>query len=104
MKFICICNYGHSRSVAMCRVLHERNHEAIPVGYDTSYDAAMTLMSMCWPDHVIFMTKELAQKAPIPIGSRRKIEINDVGPDIWSNPYNQDLLKLCAKFADSKGW
>ncbi len=100
MKALCICQYGHSRSVAMCRVLHHRNHEAVACGVGTALSAIPALVA--WADVIILMQGTFAWSIPKEFGD--KVVINDVGPDIWSNPYNPDLRALCDRFIKAKGW
>lgn len=100
MKFLCICNCGHSRSVAMCRSLHHKGHEAVPAGYGTASSAIPMLAN--WADFVVLMEPGFADA--VPFYCRDKIAVNDVGPDVWSNPYNPDLRALCDRFRDGKGW
>jgi hypothetical protein len=100
MKFLCLCHYGHSRSVALCRVLHARGHEAVPVGVGTSPSAIPRLC--LWADKVVCLQEGFAKH--VPPGFAGKVVIMDVGPDRWSNPYNQDLQKVLGKMCDEQGW
>ena len=90
MKFLCICTYGHSRSVGACRVLHGLGHQAVAIGTATGHTAA-TILSV-WADKIICMTPEGPQL--IPQADKHKIVDCDIGPDRWSNPYNQEMLEI----------
>lgn len=90
-KFLCICQYGHSRSVALCRVLHGKGFPAVAAGFGTSGDAIAVLSE--WADVVALMTPEGVYQ--IPTEQRHKItKAFEIGPDKWSNPYNQELLAI----------
>jgi hypothetical protein len=100
MKFLCICQYGHSRSVACCRVLHGQGQTAVAAGWSTSGDAIAVLSR--WAD-AICLVSGVDGLTQIPYDQRHKVHNLDVGPDRWSNPYNQELQeilrqKLAAEF------
>jgi hypothetical protein len=91
MKWLCICQYGHSRSVALTRVLHGKQVGAVAVGYATNGGALALLAA--WADVIAVMQPEYSQYVPEEF--RHKITNHfDVGPDRWSNPYNQELLNI----------
>lgn len=103
MKALCICQYGHSRSVAMCRSLHAKGHEAVAVGYDTAPSAIRPLYE--WADVVIFMANNFILRAGLDmVELSQKGVICHVGPDVWSNPYHPELKQLCDAFVREKGW
>lgn len=91
MKFLCICQYGHSRSVALCRVLHGKAIPAVAAGYSTSGDAIDTLAE--WADVIALMTPEAMNRIPKEYQEKVTLHFN-IGPDKWSNPYNQELLAI----------
>lgn len=91
MKFLCICQYGHSRSVALCRVLHGKGFPAVAAGWTTSGDAISVLSQ--WADVIALMTPEGIGQ--IPVVNRHKVtDVFNIGPDKWSNPYSQELLAI----------
>ena len=90
MKFLCVCQYGHSRSVALCRVLHSRGIGAVAVGVGTNGGAIAPLAE--WADVIAVLQPAFASH--VPEAHRHKIADFDVGPDRWSNPYNQELLDI----------
>jgi hypothetical protein len=94
-RFLCLCEYGHSRSVAMARILHHHKQQAVACGWRT---AGSGLAVLCdWADTIITMETHFAQRVPAPY--RVKVIDANVGPDKWANPFNRDLLKLCDQFA-----
>ena len=97
-KFLCICHYGHSRSVALARVLHARGYPAVAIGHATSADAVRALAE--WAD--VICPLDVGHDSHVPTHLRAKVtHAFQVGPDRWSNPYNTDLLKLLDGKAES---
>lgn len=94
MNFLCICQCGHSRSVAMTRILHARGFPAVAVGASTCGEAYLHLLG--WATHIIVMQAHFANIIDQNNGVvRGKLVTFDVGPDKWANPYNHELLALC---------
>ena len=96
MKFLCICQYGNSRSAALVRVFHSLKHEAVAVGVGTSPSAIEVIGD--WADHICVMQPHFANYVPDRL--KHKVAVFDVGHDQWSNPYNQDLLTILRSMAD----
>lgn len=94
MKFLCICQYGHCRSVAMARALQSRGQIAVAIGHATSGDAIKLLAP--WADRIIVMQTCFVGK--VPEAQHYKVKVCDVGPDVWVNPYHQDLRRKCESF------
>lgn len=92
MKFLCICQWGHSRSVAMAKTLQEKyGHQAIACGVSGAESALIPLSE--WADHILVMQPHY--KDYVPYYQHDKVLITDVGRDRWSNPYSIELLELC---------
>lgn len=90
MQALCVCQYGHSRSVALVRRLHHRGINAVAAGVGTA--GPLFLKAMCdEATHIFLMEPHFVLH--IPKEFRHKVVVMDVGPDIWSNPYNQELLQ-----------
>jgi len=87
MKCLCVCQYGHSRSVALTRVLHHEGHHAVAVGWQTS-GTSLSLLA-AWADKIFVLEGWFAKF--VPEEHRHKVVAFDVGPDRWSNPYHPDL-------------
>lgn len=94
MKFLCICQYGHSRSVAMARMLHGMGHEAVAVGYGTAVSAFRPLGE--WADNILVVDMQYGLPF-MAMGLSHKTTPFPLGPDIWSNPYHSDLQKKCVE-------
>lgn len=99
-RVLCICQYGHSRSVALCRVLHGRGFKAVAAGVSTAGDGLAHIAA--WADVICVLQPSFS--AHVPEEHRHKIRDFDVGPDRWSNPYNQELLSILTGMADAQGF
>lgn len=93
MKALCVCQYGHSRSVGLARCIRKLNggHEAASVGWESAPSALPYLCS--WAE-VIFVVEE-SHLEKIQPWHHDKVVLLDLGPDIWSNPYHPDLYAKC---------
>lgn len=97
-KYLCVCQYGHSRSVAMTRVLHARGLQAVAVGWYTSPDWLIALSHAA--DKIIALESKCI--VHIPETCRNKIILMDIGPDRWSDPYNAELYAMLSRLVDTK--
>lgn len=93
MNFLCICQYGHSRSVALTRVLHGLRQNAVAIGWATSGAAILPLAE--WATHICLVDGHAMHH--VPQDQRHKAVDFNIGPDRWSNPYNQELLAILRK-------
>lgn len=106
MNYLCVCQYGHSRSVAMVRELHSRGLPAVACGWATAGTGLHWLSQ--WADVIFVMQAEFSQYVPEPY--RHKVVAMDVGPDRWVNPYHPELAalvkRLYGEFAEclERGW
>lgn len=92
MKYLCICQWGHSRSVAMAKTLQEKyGQEAVACGVDGAESAIPVLGE--WADYIFVMQPHFMDWVPEAL--RHKVVVTDVGYDKWSNPYHPELLALC---------
>lgn len=87
MKVLCVCAYGHSRSVCLARLFHGMGYSAISVGYGTSGSGLALLAD--WADYIMVVDSNASNH--LPILSRPKWRDFNVGPDVWQNPYSQEL-------------
>ncbi len=88
---LCVCQAGHSRSVALTRLLHSRGKEAIACGWHTSPSTLADLS--CMADCIFVMQAKFIEA--IPTEYRHKVDTHfDVGPDRWSNPYHPELASI----------
>jgi hypothetical protein len=97
MRWLCVCQFGHSRSVGLTRALHGRGITAVAVGWATSGDALALLAE--WADVIAILSSEMM--VYVPEQFRHKVVDFGVGPDLWSNPYNTELAKLLERKLDN---
>jgi hypothetical protein len=91
MKFLCICQYGHSRSVALARRFHHRGIEAVACGAGTAKSAIEPLAN--WAETICILDHGFGLVVP----KQFLFKITEyfiVGPDRWSNPYHPELNDL----------
>lgn len=84
---LCVCQWGHSRSVCLTRVLHEKGLQAVACGVSGSPDAVTHLSQAAGT--IFLLQPQFIHH--IPESERYKVVVLDVGPDRWVNPYNQEL-------------
>ena len=97
MKILCVCQYGHSRSVALARVFHSMGHGAVSIGWATNGGAIECLSD--WAD--IIATLETQYARYVPIRSTAKIVDFNVGADRWVNPYHPELARILTEKVNS---
>lgn len=88
--YLCVCQYGHSRSVALCRVLHAKGQQAIAVGLGTAPEWLPFLCNNA--NKILVLERNYINH--IPFDYREKVMEFHVGPDVWSNPYDKALYTL----------
>lgn len=96
MKFLCICQYGHSRSAGLVRSLHAKKQEAVAAGYATSPSALAVLGE--WADVIVICSVEYKLRRPELQHLQSKVVYFPIGPDKWSNPYHHELKAICDTF------
>ena len=89
-RVLCVCQCGHSRSAALVRILHKNGYPAIACGAGT---AGNWLPRLCQDADVIVLMQEQFRPYIMPL-YHPKIKVMDIGIDVWSNPFNQQLLDL----------
>jgi glycosyltransferase involved in cell wall biosynthesis len=87
IKNLCICHWGHSRSVCLARLLHGKGQAAVAIGFASSGGAIAPLSA--WADRIFVLQADYAKY--VPAEHAAKVVVMDVGPDVWANPYNADL-------------
>ena len=95
---LCVCQWGHSRSVCLTRVLHEKGYQAVACGVSGCPEAIRELSRAA--SHIFLLQPHFLDA--IPYEERDKVIIVDVGPDRWVNPYNQELHQILKKLVFEK--
>lgn len=104
MKVAVFCKGGICRSAAMANVLKTYGHDVLNAGL--GYNSPETIQMLTdWADRIVVMQKELADL--VPMSGRSKMVIADLGPDVWDNSADPDLVNRCRVIAEAwakKGW
>ena len=98
LKVLCVCQYGHSRSVAACRAFHARGVPAVACGAGTAGSALGVVAE--WADRICLLDDALI--GAVPPAQRHKIVSLHVGPDRWVNPYNPELREVIETLIDER--
>lgn len=98
LKVLCVCQYGHSRSIAACRAFHARGVPAVACGVGTAGSALA--VNAEWADRICLMDDYFVGAIPEP--QRHKIVSLHVGPDRWVNPYHPELREMIEALIDER--
>lgn len=92
-KILVMCQGGNSRSVSCGYILkYFYDVDALACGWEKN--TPETLKLMCdWADAIIVMETDFVERVPEAYDD--KTFVLDVGPDIWCNSFNSELLQLC---------
>jgi predicted protein tyrosine phosphatase len=104
-RFLCICEGGNVRSVALAFVLKNfHNRDALACGW--RFTELATLKMLCkWAEAIVLMQREFIDK--VPKKYHKDLLIVDVGPDRYGTPFHPELhefLKNVAEDWEKKGW
>jgi predicted protein tyrosine phosphatase len=91
-KIVTICQGGNSRSVG-CGYLLKYKYGCDTLACGWEGNTPETLRMLCeWADFVIIMQEEFRKYVPEEFHG--KLQVVDVGPDIWCNSLHPDLLEV----------
>ena len=88
MKILCVCGEGNVRSATLARLLKHQGHETLAAGVNRHSQETLKMLGD-WADKVYVVEKELLSQVP----ESDKIELFDLGPDIWGEAMHPDLVK-----------
>jgi hypothetical protein len=104
MRFLCVCNSGHVRSVTLNRLLHKRGFQSLACGVDKNFTDETLLMLFNWADKIFYqkdafkklesrirVTKMASEFFGAGYGTKADFRY-DVGPDDWKVPQHVELL------------
>jgi len=97
MKFLCICAGGNTRSVACATALKRRGYNAVATGWHFNAPDPIDILSR-WADRIVIMFKW--DPTFVPKEEFGKIRYLDVGPDVWQDPTNPELIAMVTKALD----
>lgn len=112
-KVLCICNHGNVRSASMKYVFWRLNgpcggtdeeylkeyikYESIAVGAHCTSDETIKML-IDWADIVIDLSDNDKNIQPkLMEMAKEKYYREDIGGDIWHNPFHEDLVKITKK-------
>lgn len=98
MNYLCVCQYGHSRSVALARVLHGCRQTAVACGHATAGTALPVLCG--WADKILILDDGF--RGHIPKEHWHKVVSMHVGPDRWVNPYHPELNAMLTEMVEKR--
>lgn len=89
MKILVLCDMGNNRSVTLAHQLKYLGHDCLTAGVETNTPDTITML-FAWADRVI-------TTAPLQLGVQLfndpdKVELWNIGPDIYPRPFNKELL------------
>lgn len=87
-RFLCVCTWGHSRSVGMVRYVNKHGHFGVACGVQGGGIHALRQLSE-WAD-VILLAETRMVHAISQEFVDKVVDLN-IGPDKWVNPYSKDL-------------
>jgi len=97
MKFLCICAGGNTRSVACATALKSRGHNAMASGWQSNFPDPIDQLSE-WADRIVIMHHW--EPTFVPHDQLYKVRYLDVGPDIWQDPTNPELVSTIHRALD----
>lgn len=90
MKILCICSQGRNRSQATRVALMERGYQAINAGIDVLDVPTIEYLAQ-WADKILLA--ELAWLPRLSSEAQQKVDPKfEIGPDIWLNVYNPEMI------------
>ena len=94
-KFLCICQGGNSRSVALAYVLkYGTPHEALSASWEKNTPETLEMLFR-WADYIFVLQKQFDQFVPVQWWN--KLKVLDVGEDRWCNGLHPELVTLCQR-------
>lgn len=103
MKILILCDEGNNRSVVLKSRLQYcgDGHDILTAGLNrNSYETIRNLIS--WADLVILTDSDQAAwwEEYVPNFFIPKMEVWNIGPDIYPRPHNKELLKIVTKLIE----
>ena len=91
MKVLCMCQYGHNRSVAMAYLLnHDGDNETLAIGWG-AHSPALKAYLFAWAERIAVL--EQAYLVHVPPEHRHKAFVVEVGPDVYGTPRSPELMR-----------
>lgn len=102
MKILVLCDEGNNRSVTVAHHLKYWGHDVIAAGLKRNSPETLQMLSE-WADRIV-LTERCQVPAiqsmwpPLPAAFSSKLDLWDIGPDVYPRPFNKDLLAIVRRF------
>lgn len=90
MKILVVCDQGNNRSVTVAHHLKYWRHDVLTAGISANTTETLAMLRD-WADRII--VTDVGQVVA-PITNSDKIQLWDIGPDVYPRPFNKDLLAI----------
>ena len=101
MKFLCVCEGGNVRSVALASILKMHGQQDA-IAASARWNSVDTLtMLWQWADHVIVMAAEIFALLPPELSRQTKVSLVDVGPDVYGAAFHPALQGMLVPIVQS---
>ncbi len=88
-----MCQGGNSRSVALAYLFkYKYDLDALACGWEKNSEATRRML-FAWADKIFIMQAHFLEHVPIEF--RTKTQVIDVGPDVWFNGLDPELVARC---------
>ncbi len=95
-----MCQGGNSRSVALAYLLkYKYGVDALACSWEKNSEATRRML-FGWADKIFIMQAHFLEHVPAEF--RTKTQVIDVGPDVWFNGLDPELVALCDELLNSK--
>lgn len=94
MRILCLCDHGNNRSVHVAHQLKYWGHDVLTAGLLTNSQETLDSLSE-WADRIILTSND--QRHKVPRRFAEKVQLWDVGPDVYPRPFNKVLLAKVKK-------
>lgn len=91
-RILVLCDHGNNRSVHVAAQLKYLGNDVLTAGLQKN--SAATLDMLChWADRIIVTAADQLESLRLDPHDDGKVELWDIGPDVYPRPFNPTLLK-----------
>ena len=99
MKILVLCDEGNNRSVTVAHHLKYWGHDLLAAGIKKNSRA--TLQMLCdWAGRIIVTEQCQIAGLSYVVLDDRKIQLWDIGPDVYKRPFNPELLAIVRRMME----
>lgn len=102
MRILVLCDEGNNRSVTVAHQLKYWGHDVIPAGLKRNKAETLHMLSE-WAERIILTEREqiAAIQAICPFDISKKLDLWDLGPDVYPRPFNKDMLAIVRRLMEA---